>query len=69
VLERDDGGVVGVEVKAAGRVTAADFRGLALLRDLVGEAFIGGVVLYLGERSYGFADRLHVMPLDRLWRT
>lgn len=69
VLERDDGGVVGIEVKAAGRVTAADFRGLRLLRDLVGEALVAGMVLYLGQRSYTFDDRLHVMPVDRLWQT
>jgi hypothetical protein len=25
------------------------------------------VVLYLGERSYSYDDRLHVMPVDRLW--
>jgi hypothetical protein len=25
------------------------------------------VVLYLGSRSYTYEDRLHVMPLDRIW--
>lgn len=68
VLQRDDGGIIGVEVKAAGRVVESDLRGLTLLRDLVGPAFVGGVVLYLGQRSYTTSDRLHVMPVDRLWR-
>jgi hypothetical protein len=26
-----------------------------------------GIVLYLGERSYTYEDRLHVIPLDQLW--
>jgi len=36
------------------------------LRDKVGDAFIAGVALYLGEWSYTFDDRLHVMPVGRL---
>lgn len=38
-----------------------------MLRDTVGDGFLGGVVLYLGQRSYTFEDRLHVVPVDRLW--
>ena len=26
-----------------------------------------GIVLYLGQRSYTYEDRLHAMPIDRLW--
>ncbi|WP_076784641.1 hypothetical protein [Parafrankia discariae] len=36
------------------------------LRDATGDAFVPGVALYLGERSYTFEDRPHVMPVDRL---
>jgi hypothetical protein len=56
-------------VKSAGRVDAGDLRGLAVLRDLVGADFLGGVVLYLGEHAYTVADCLHVLPVDRLWRS
>ena len=45
-----------------------NFRPLAKLRDAVGDAFLAGIVLYLGERAYTYEDRLHVMPVDRLWR-
>ena len=38
-----------------------------MLRDKLGDRFLGGVVLYLGERSYISEDRLHVIPLERLW--
>ena len=27
----------------------------------------GGAVLYLGQRSYNFEDRIFVVPVDRLW--
>lgn len=67
VLERDDGGIVGVEVKSASSVPKTEFKGLRKLREMAGEAFLGGVVLYLGQRSYTYDDRLHVMPIDRLW--
>lgn len=69
VVERDDGAVVAFEVKAAGRVPGSDFRGLRKLREAVGDAFLAGVVLYTGERGYTFDDRLHVLPIDRLWTT
>jgi hypothetical protein len=67
VIERRDGTVAGVEVKAGTSVAGSDFRGLRALRDTLGDAFIGGVVLCLGERSYTYDDRLHVLPVDRLW--
>lgn len=67
VCETDDGRIAGAEMKAAGRVEDKDFRGLRLLRDKLGDDFVGGVLLYLGQRSYTKEDRLHVLPLDRLW--
>ncbi|MBJ7594882.1 MAG: ATP-binding protein [Candidatus Dormibacteraeota bacterium] len=67
VIEADDGRVAGVEVKASGTVAGADFRGLEQLRGKLGDAFVAGVVLHLGQRSYEFADRLFAVALDRLW--
>lgn len=32
-----------------------------------GPHFIGGVALYTGLRAYTPEDRIHVMPVDRLW--
>lgn len=67
IIEADDGRVVAFEVKAAARVAGSDFHGLRALRGLLGEAFTAGVVLYTGTRSFTFEDRLHAMPIDRLW--
>ncbi|MCW2791280.1 MAG: hypothetical protein JWO76_378 [Nocardioides sp.] len=68
VVEFDDGRILAFEVKANERVSASDFRGLRSLRDAMGERFIGGVAFSTGARSYTYDDRLHVMPIDRLWR-
>jgi len=67
VLERDDGSIAAVEVKAGERVREADFRGLRKLRDALGNRFLGGVALHLGRRAYTHEDRLHAMPVDRIW--
>jgi predicted AAA+ superfamily ATPase len=67
VLELDDGAVIAFEVKAGERVSGTDLRGLRKLRDAVGERFRAGVALTTGSRSYTHEDRLHVMPIDRLW--
>lgn len=69
VLERDDGAVAAIEVKAGERVRDSDFRGLRKLREALGKRFLGGVVLHLGRRSYTLDDRLHALPADRLWLT
>lgn len=67
VVELEDGRVVGVEVRASSRVPGKEFRGLPVLREALGEAFVAGVVLYTGERSYTYEDRLHVLPVARMW--
>lgn len=67
VIESDDGRVAGIEIKSAGLVESKNVRGPRMLRDRVGRDFLGGTALYLGARSYTSEDRLHVLPLDRLW--
>jgi len=67
VIELDDGGVFGFEIKSGSRVPGDQLKPLTKLRDAVGPNFRAGYALYLGERSYTFEDRIHVMPLDRLW--
>lgn len=67
VLEREDGAVAAIEVKAAERARDSDFRGLRKLRDALGARFLGGVVLHLGPRPYTHDDLLHALPVDRLW--
>jgi predicted AAA+ superfamily ATPase len=67
VVERESGEVVAVEVKAGQRVTSSDFQALRKLRDASGSAFVAGAIIYLGNRSYSFEDRLYVISADRIW--
>ncbi len=68
VLEREDGKVAALEVKAASRVMGSDLHSLAKLSRKLGSQFLGGVVLYTGTRAYSYENDLHVVPVDRLWR-
>ena len=67
VLEGSGQRVAGVEVKAAATVTANDFRGLRKLKGSAGERFAGGVVLYDGEVTTPFGDKLFAVPIRSLW--
>jgi predicted AAA+ superfamily ATPase len=67
VLERGPQRMVGVEVKTAASVTAKDFRGLRKLRDIAGDAFAAGVVLYDGAVGYSHDDNLWALPIRTLW--
>jgi predicted AAA+ superfamily ATPase len=67
VIEREDGYIIGFEIKAGPRVKSEELKGLRKLRDATGDLFVGGFALHLGERSYTFEDRIHVVPLDRIW--
>jgi hypothetical protein len=69
VLERDDGAVACLEMKAGERPSAKDFRGMRKLRDALGERFLGGVVLHLGRYGFTTEDRLHAIPVDCLWHS
>lgn len=67
VLENGSGALVGIEVKAAATVTAADFKGLRKLADIAGCAFRLGMVLYDADRVVPFGEKLYAVPLSCLW--
>lgn len=69
VVERDDGRVVAVEVKAGSRVPSDQLGGMMKLRRRLGSQFLGGVVLCTGSRSYTYDHDLHVLPVERLWHS
>ncbi|MFT4218174.1 MAG: ATP-binding protein [Micropruina sp.] len=68
VIEFDDGRVLAFEVKANERVAGSDFKAMRKLREALGSRFVAGVAFSTGRRSYTYEDRLHVLPVDRLWR-
>jgi predicted AAA+ superfamily ATPase len=68
VLERRGGALVGIEVKSAARVTAADFKGLRTLAAIAGRRFRRGIVLYTGAEIVPFGAGLFALPVEALWR-
>src|SRR5690606_17561756 len=66
VLERDDGMIVGVEVKASATAKSSDFAGLRTLAEACGDKFAYGVVLYDSTDFVPFGDRLAAAPLSSL---
>lgn len=71
VAEANDGRVVGIEIKAAASANRGDFAHLAAVRDRIDRLrdseFVRGIVLYTGDRSHSFGDRLEALPLASLW--
>lgn len=67
VLERHDGAVVGIEVKAGDRVDGRQLAGLRKLRDRLGPSFVAGLAFHLGLVGYEAEDRIHSLPVERLW--
>jgi predicted AAA+ superfamily ATPase len=67
VLEHPNGDVIGVEVKGAASIHNSDFAGLRHLRSKLGDRFRGGAVVYTGEATLPFGDRLFAVPLSALW--
>jgi predicted AAA+ superfamily ATPase len=67
VIEREDGGIVAFDVKAASQAVGSDMRHFRKLRDALGERFLVGATLYTGTRAYSLGDRLHAIPIDQIW--
>ena len=66
LLERSDGSIIGVEVKA-GPAQRHDARHLAWLRDTHPQRFVAGFVLHGGTTRQPLGDRLFALPIDALW--
>ncbi len=72
VIERADGAVVALEVKATASPAAEHLRHLAWLRDHIDsvspDTLRAGVLLHTGPNNHKVGDRLYSSPIDVLWR-
>ncbi len=69
VIERSDGTVVGVEVKASMTVKPEDFSGLSIFADYARDKFRHGVLFYSGDKVLPFRidDKIfHALPISSL---
>jgi len=68
IMERDDGALLGIEVKASSSFQMDDFKHLKWFRDnLAGDRLFVGIVLYAGEFPASMGDNLHAIPYGYLW--
>ena len=67
VIEDRLGRIVGIAVKASAAIKASDFNGLKRLQAAAGDKFVRGILLHDHDRVTPFGERLHAMPVSRLW--
>jgi uncharacterized protein len=67
VLETPDGRVLAIEVKAGATIRAEDLAGLRHVSQRLSSRFVAGYVLYTGQQTLPFGDRLRALPIDALW--
>lgn len=69
VIERGDGKVIGVEVKASMSVKPEDFSGLSVFAEYAGDRFLRGVLFYSGDKILPFRINdtvFHALPISSL---
>ena len=59
VLERSNGNIIGIEIKASASVRVEDFKGLATLAEFASKRFEQGILFYSGKEILPFHYRDH----------
>jgi predicted AAA+ superfamily ATPase len=67
VIERSNGDVVGIEIKASATPRPRDAAGLKFLREKLGGRFRQGFLLHLGPNQIPLGDRILGLPLAAIW--
>ena len=61
--------MIAIEVKAGATVRSEALAGLRHLVQRLGSRLVAGYVLYTGQQTLPFGDRLHALPIDALWNS
>ena len=68
LIEREDDGLLGIEIKAGSAVTKRDFTHLRWFqKNLAKKRLFIGIILYTGEHPASFGDNLWAVPIGLLW--
>lgn len=67
LIVRTPRGIVGVEVKATASPDRRAAQQLEYLATKAGTRWLGGIVLHSGAQVAKLGDRIHAVPLSRLW--
>ena len=67
VLENHLGEIIGIEVKSSMSVDKKYLSGLIELKELVGDKFKKGIIIYTGKDVLPLADKIWAVPVSYLW--
>jgi predicted AAA+ superfamily ATPase len=67
IIERTDGKLIAVEVKATAKINASDFNNIKVFAAETGNKFVKGIVLYTGNEAIPFAKNMYAIPIESLW--
>ena len=67
IVQRDDGSVLGLEIKAGSSVGASDFRHLKWFKGQHPDRQFTGVVLYSGSETLSFGEGFWAVPFASMW--
>lgn len=68
VLENSQGDVVGVEVKSAKDIDKKAYSGLIELKELCGDKFKKGIILYTGNDIVPLSEKIWAVPVCYFWK-
>lgn len=67
IIENSANECFAIEVKASATLTQKDFSGLTRFKNIAGQRFKLGILLYDGDHGTAFGDNLFAIPLATLW--
>ena len=67
VLEGKNRSIIGIEVKSSTKIDQNDLKGLKKLKEIAGDKFVKGIIIYTGEHLLPMGKDLYAMPLETLW--
>lgn len=69
IIEREDGAILGVEVKSGSAVDKSSFKHHKWFKNnlIKGKKPYTGIVLYTGEFTASFGDEMWAVPISNLW--
>jgi predicted AAA+ superfamily ATPase len=69
LITREDGALLGIEVKASRSISYSDFKHLSWFQsNLAKENSFTGIVFYAGEHTLSFGNSLWAVPIGALWK-
>ena len=68
VLENAQGDVVGIEVKSAKDIDKKTYSGLLELKELCGDKFKKGIILYTGNDIVPLSEKIWAVPVCYFWK-